>query len=185
MGKIWDEKSIREVFVELDKITGLSGAELPIAFGNAKGMLGCFIISNGPRFRFSNHWFKDPEWPVESALDVIRHEYAHYLDWAENGYTSHGSSWKSCCIRVGAVPSRLYSEELSECYKRKHKKEEERLNRLNKYKTGQVIEHPQYGTGVITELDKKEHSVIARVNFISKGVKALDLNWIDCNCVIK
>lgn len=185
MGKIWDEKSIREVFEELDKSTGLSGAELPIYFGNAKGTLGCFIIKNGPAFRFSDYWFKDPEWPEESALDVIRHEYAHYMDWSLTGYTSHGSSWKTCCIRVGAVPSRLYSEGRSEYYKNKHKKEEDRLAHLNKYKTGQAIEHPQYGTGIITVLDKKERSIIARVDFGEKGVKTLDLNWIDCNCTIE
>lgn len=185
MGKIWDEKSIREVFEELDKSTGLSGAELPIYFGNAKGTLGCFIIKNGPAFRFSDYWFKDPEWPEESALDVIRHEYAHYMDWSLTGYTSHGSSWKACCTKVGAVPSRLYSEGRSEYYRRKHKRDEAKITRLNKYETGQAIVHPQYGTGVIKALDKKEHAVIARVDFGVKGIKALDLGWIDCNCTIE
>ena len=184
MGKIWDEQSIREVFAELDNRTGLSGAELPIYFGNAKGRLACFICG-GPAFRFSDYWFKNTDWPIESALDVIRHEYAHYMDWSENGYTSHGSSWKTCCIKVGAVPSRLYSEGRSEYYKNKHKREEDRFIRLNKYKTGQSIVHPQYGVGVIALLDKKERSIVAHVDFGPKGIKALDLNWIDCNCAIK
>lgn len=112
---IWDEARIRAEIARLDGITGLSGAKLPILFFNARRTLGQFGVHdpNGAElmyFRFSHHWFQRPDWPAEHALDVIRHEYAHYVNWVRHRQSGHNSSWKKCCILVGARPERLHRE---------------------------------------------------------------------------
>lgn len=94
--KVWDEERIREEFKKLDSITGLHGADLPITFGKAKHTLGCFYIDTinkkPKKFHFSLFYFGNPKWSEASALDVIRHEYAHYMDYMFNGNSSHGAS---------------------------------------------------------------------------------------------
>lgn len=77
MNKKWTEADIREEMAKLDLKTGLNGAELPISFNNSKCTLGLYYSTNGGSFKFSNYYFQDPNWPIEAALDVIRHEYAH------------------------------------------------------------------------------------------------------------
>lgn len=77
MKTIWTEAAIRAEMTKLDKKTGLKGAELHISFNNAKCILGVYYSTNGGSFKFSNYYFQDTKWPIESALDVIRHEYAH------------------------------------------------------------------------------------------------------------
>lgn len=64
MSKEWNEASIREEIAKLDEKTGLNGAALPIRFGKAKRVLGCYIPSkDGSFFRFSKLYFKNPDWP--------------------------------------------------------------------------------------------------------------------------
>ena len=74
MSTIWDEQSIREELAKLDLKTGLQGALLPINFNNAKCTLAMYSSQNGGKFTFSNYYFQDSNWPIEEALDVIRHE---------------------------------------------------------------------------------------------------------------
>lgn len=112
---IWDEARIRAEIARLDRITGLSGAKLPILFFNARRTLGQFGIHDPDGaelmyFRFSHHWFQRADWPAEHALDVIRHEYAHYVNWVRHRQKGHNSSWKKYCILVGARPERLHRE---------------------------------------------------------------------------
>ena len=94
--KVWDEERIREEFKKIDSITGLHGADLPITFGKAKHTLGCFYfhtINKKPyKFHFPLLYFGDPEWSEASALDVIRHEYAHYMNCVLHGESGHGAS---------------------------------------------------------------------------------------------
>ena len=89
MKNIWTETAIRKEFARLDAKTGLKGATLPISFGNAKCTLGSYSSAGGGAFRFSRHYFDDPLWPIEEALDTIRHEYAHYMD--HMGIWQHGT----------------------------------------------------------------------------------------------
>lgn len=80
MKTVWNEATIRAEIAKLYKKTGLSGTELPISFNNAKCTLGVYYSIDGGLFKFSNYYFQDPEWPIESALDVIMHEYAHHME---------------------------------------------------------------------------------------------------------
>lgn len=78
MKEVWSETSIHAEFAKLDKRTGLKGAELPISFNNARCTFGLYDSTDGESFKFSNYYFQNPDCPIESALDVIRHEYAHH-----------------------------------------------------------------------------------------------------------
>ncbi|MCM1364500.1 MAG: SprT-like domain-containing protein [Faecalibacterium sp.] len=176
---IWDEERIREEIAKLDLITGLEGRNLPIVFGNARHRLGSFYAGENMSFRFSNYWFGNPEWTVESALDVIRHEYAHYMNWVINRERGHGNSWKACCIRVGALPRRLYNSEIDNYYKELHLKEDELFDELSKYKNGHKVTHPKYGKGVIKSIEKSGSFMFAVVSFESVGEKRIDLKWLD------
>jgi len=182
---IWNEKEIREEMQRLDKITGKSGSELPIYFDNSQRKLGCFWPKE-MEFTFSNYYFKDDEWSIECALDVIRHEYAHYLDVVLYGNCGHGRTWKMCCGIVGARPERLYNDAQDEYYKKKHRKEEALLEEIEmiskKYIKGNKIIHPQFGTGVI--LGVLGSGINRRVNilFDDSVNKEFSLKWIDERC---
>lgn len=60
---------------------------------------------------------------MESALDVIKHEYAHHMDHMIYGHGGHGSTWKLCCGIVGASPIRCYNESRADYYRQKHLEE--------------------------------------------------------------
>ncbi len=80
MKTVWTETAIRSEMARLDKRTGLKGAELPIRFNNARCTLGLYDSTDGGSFKFSNYYFQDLDWPMESALDVIKHEAAYNKD---------------------------------------------------------------------------------------------------------
>lgn len=178
---LWNEKTIREEFKRLDSITGLKGAELPIRFGKATSYLGLYYYAEGKGFYFSTYYFDDPDFQVESALDVIRHEYAHYMNHVlYNGY-GHDKMWKKCCKTVGAIPIRCYNEERNGYRKAKRQKELNQEKKLGMYKVGQYITHPHFGKGVIENIEKSGNSFIADIGF-DTGFKRLSLEWIDKNC---
>lgn len=184
MNIIWDEKRIRRELERLDGITGLHGAELPMTFGNARFTLGQF--SGCPmEFRFSNYWFQDPNWPVECALDVIRHEYAHYMDYEIYGNSSHGSTWKTCCCAVGAAPRRLYSEEQEEYYRRRHQKEDEMNRKYDTYQVGDLLLHPRYEFGKICSIEGEGVNRYVLVDFDTVGMKKLAVRWVAENCEVE
>lgn len=176
---IWEEKRIRDVIASIDKETGLSGAEVEIRFDNARQRLGCFSCQDDMYFSFSVNWFHNPEWPEEAALDVIRHEYAHYMDWMVYKKIGHGKTWKACCVKVGAVPVRLYSDSRCDYYKSKEITEKNRQQSLSKYEEGQTIKHPLYGNGTIISIKKNGRTLIAGVLFEHYGTKSLDLSWLE------
>jgi hypothetical protein len=182
MNTIWNEAAIRREFARLDAKTGLKGAKLPITFGNAKGTLGSYTSANGGAFRFSRHYFNDASWPVEEALDTIRHEYAHYMDHMVYGNMGHGASWKKCCLEVGALPIRCYSRERAKYYQDKHEKEQQKSSVLDQYTTGCFIVHPKFGTGKIVEIVGTDHTRYAVVTFKNMENKKLSLTWVDENC---
>lgn len=90
-------------------MAGLHGIDLIIDFGNAKNTLGCFVRVGGKphKFRFSKVYFEDDTFSIHEAYDVIRHEYAHYMNHEIHGDMvdgKHSEKWKECCRRVGARP---------------------------------------------------------------------------------
>ena len=178
----WTESAIREEISKLDKKTGLHGARLPISFNNARCALGMYSPADGGSFKFSNYYYQDPNWPIEEALDTIRHEYAHYMDYVLYNHCAHGSTWKHCCTIVGAMPIRCYNEKRADYYRQKHLKEESLSKRYDEYYIGDIILHPKYGKGVIKDVQGESISRIITVEFTSVGEKVLGLSWVDTNC---
>lgn len=178
----WTESTIREELSRLDKKTGLKGSSLPISFNNARCTLGLYSSVNGGSFKFSNYYFQDPSWPVEEALDTIRHEYAHYMDHILYGHGGHGSTWKLCCGVIGAMPIRRYNEKRAEYYRQKHLEEDKLSEHYDTYRIGDAIEHPMFGTGVIIDIFGESVTRSVIVEFTSAGVKKLGLAWVDTNC---
>ena len=182
---IWTEERIRDELRRLDGITGLHGAELPIRFGQATYTLGSFYA--GPEgkmaFRFSNVYFQDPTWPKALALDVIRHEYAHYLDWMIYGNAGHSGTWKYCCAKVGALPVRCYSDRRFDIEVDLQQRKESLLESLQNYEVGQTVLHPVYDEGIITAISDDGIHSIATVKFQEDGIKQLSLSGIEENCI--
>lgn len=187
MNAICTEARIREELKRLDQKTGLCGADVPIVFNNVKRTLGSFSAHNGKakRFYFSNHYFQNQDFPVEEAIDTIRHEYAHYMDFVINGNLGHSTSWKQCCIRVGALPIRLYSEDRADHHRKKHEKERQENMKLAQFSLGTIIEHPRFGHGVVLSSTGTDSSRILHVDFSTVGQKALSASWVLNNCKSK
>lgn len=181
----WDEAAIRAELARLDGITHLNGAALPIRFGSGRSTLGYFGYPSSGEcyFRFSLYYYGDPDWPDEEALDTIRHEYAHYMDYVRHGHSGHGAAWKACCREIGALPQRLYDKSRAEYYTRLHKREAEEAARFSSaYAAGGRIVHPRYGVGVIEEVTVDAATHYALIRFGEAGTKKLDLAWVEKNC---
>lgn len=115
---IWTVDKIREIYRALDQKTGLRGGELPIILQSTRKRLGAFYPSPGhEKFSFSLQYLNDPDFPESEAIQLLRHEYAHYYDytakiwkWLPPGRTSHhGVDWKFACSMISALPRRCYS----------------------------------------------------------------------------
>lgn len=113
----WSVEKIREVMRYLDQKTGLRGAELPIRLGTAQYHLGSYNCTEGHmRFSFSARFLNDPLFRESEAIELIRHEYAHYYVHAadlrrfflDGRSWHHGPSWKYACRMVGASGRRAY-----------------------------------------------------------------------------
>lgn len=116
----WTEEEFRSLLRALDAKTGLKGAELPIRFDKLAGSLGIFVGGKDPAkwaLRFNLRYFNDPKWAEIEAINVVRHEYAHYyVDAAgvekyirrENNCPHHGLPWKWACGMVGSKPIRCH-----------------------------------------------------------------------------
>ena len=184
MDKIWSEERIRNVMKELDKKTGLKGAMLPIIFTKSRGTIGYFSVVGGKsnRFAFSDYYYQDPDWPAEMAIEMIKPEDAHDLDYETYGKAGHGPTWKICCGKLGIAPLRLYSENGANYYINKHKLNEAKSEKLDRYDSGVCIEHPKYGKGVIKEIVGAGAKRLAKVEFAEAVEKLLSLSWIDEKC---
>lgn len=116
----WSIEKIRAVMVHLDRKTGLHGAELPMKMGKAVSYLGRYYCGERKSFYFSTHYLNDPAFRESEAIELIRHEYAHYYvdavglqQFFRDGRAyHHGPSWKYACRMVGASGGRVYGEPL-------------------------------------------------------------------------
>lgn len=105
----WDVEDIRDVIKSLDEKTGMDGASLPIYLYKVLGdgnTLGTYHPSNDNKWRsfsFSLAYFNDDNFKDLAAIDVIRHEYCHYLvdaldlNTVFNDKDGHGIAWKTVC----------------------------------------------------------------------------------------
>ncbi len=184
MNNIWTESRIREELQRLDQKTGLSGAKLPIVFNNAKCTLGSFsTFKDKPRqFCFSNYYFQNKDFPYEEAVDIIRHEYAHYMDFVIYGGCGHGATWRQCCIRIGALPTRLYSEERANYHRKKHEAELQEKGMLDRFLPGTIVEHPRFGSGEVLCSSGADNGRVLQIVFSKVGQKTLNASWVLNNC---
>lgn len=178
----WNEAAIRRELARLDARTGLHGAQLLISFSRAKTILGQFSAEGEGSFRFSTVYFHDPTWPVEEALNVIRHEYAHYMEHVLYGKGGHGSTWKKCCSAVGAVPQRCYSSRVARLLQGKHEQERALSGQCDSYRVGDRIEHPRFGAGRIEAIQGESVHRLAVLSFDTGEKKTLGLAWLHQNC---
>lgn len=181
---IWPEERIREELRRLDRKTRLHGADLSIVFDPKRKTLGSYHPIE-KSLHFSMNYFEDPSWSEQSALDTIRHEYAHYMDHMLNGHMKpphHGPKWKACCLAIGAPPERLYNPEREKMYKRQNLKMASTAIRYGLYEVGKTIIHPTFGSGMIVETNGEGPSRILDVKFSAFGLKRLGAAWVDKNC---
>lgn len=120
--KNWTEEKFRFVISNLDKKTGLFGAELDIELAEDEDFIAAYCTSGERKyFRFNLSRFNDPNFKEFAAIDVIRHEYAHYYchvaelkRWIydnEMGLGGHGKPWEYACKMVEIEPNRYYDDE--------------------------------------------------------------------------
>lgn len=180
----WTEQMIRNEIERLDKITELSGSNLPIRFSNGFTTLGLFHYESSSLmwFSFSTKYFHSDNFSKEEALDTIRHEYAHYMNKVLYNGIGHDRTWRKCCTEVGAVATRLYSGVLNDYYLKKETEKENLHRELRKYKTTSVINHPLFGIGKIISIFGDDVDMIFEVNFKSIGTKMITAKWIHENC---
>ena len=121
----WTEDKIRYIIRKLDEKTGLNGLALPVKLNRAKCRIGYFRYPRTEEhagteiFGFSLAFLNDPDTPEAAAVDLIRHEYAHYYVYTTKLYRyyktyaylhGHGSDWIWACKLVGAVPKARYEK---------------------------------------------------------------------------
>lgn len=141
----------------------------------------------------------------DDKLDLYRHEYAHYMQFhieipQEYQFQSglHGSAWKYCCSLVGAAPSEYYrfgkgmerhdyEKALRNPWKNPHaalldiahrkREAEDSRNRMIRYRKGDTVIHPKFGTGTVEELEQMTGSVRLTIRF-SDAVRKIDQKWL-------
>lgn len=189
----WSVDRIRTEIARLDEKTGLNGRSLPIRLNMARCILGQFFFRNEePReFCFSSRFFEAEDFSCAEALDVIAHEYAHYMDCVLNGKFSdgpHGESWKECCRIIGARPFRYYMSELNQYALEREKKQQDKMLRAKSlaqiFCRGKTVHHPAYGTGEIVSLEADEINQRINILFADGNQRLLDLDWVGGHCTL-
>lgn len=179
----WPKERIRQEIQRLDGITGLNGSGVTIRLYEEREPLGCFTFIDPVRmtFGFSSTRFEDPKFTQAEALDVIRHEYAHFMEYRLFGEsTDHGPNWKACCKKIGARPQTFYTEEWRQLARTREKAVQERT-RLDGFSVGSRLNHPEFGAGVVEGVQRFPTMTLISVRF-SQGVKVLDVDWARKNC---
>ena len=191
----WPESRIREELKRLDRMTGLHGSELPIRFTDSKRTLGMYFHADSKKqhFAFSRHYFENPDFSNAEALDTIRHEYAHFMVdeiYGANADRSHGNMWKACCRRVGARPQRLYNAKVNQTHLNREQAEQERENSivsfLDSIKPGTLLNHPSFGAGRVTDIDKTPLNARVTIRFdADQTCRRFGAQWVAQNCTMR
>lgn len=182
----WPKDAIRREIRRLDQQTGLKGADITVRLYEEPEPLGCFTFIDPVRmtFGFSSTRFEDPRFTQAEALDVIRHEYAHFMEYRLFGEsTDHGPNWKACCKQIGARPSTYYTEDWKSLARQRDRMAQER-NRVDGFSPGKHIVHPAYGEGTVEGIQRMSAMTFVSVRF-GQMVKTLDVNWARQNCQYK
>lgn len=186
--KIWTEADFRRELRRLDQYVKetqgivLNGGQLPIVYSQrAKCMLGAYYPGQ-KMFKFSLLFFNS-DVPEACALDVIRHEYAHYYADVVFGVNrGHGAQFKAACRIVGANPNTYYSKDFEAAAREKEARSAAVYR--STVSPGQRVRHPSFGEGRVLSVDCKQTTAWLRVDFGSSGIKLLDEAWLRANGIL-
>lgn len=180
--KSWAEEDFRKELRRLDEMVkrsqgiDLVGAELDIEFSMTRCTLGMYYPKE-KKLKFSLLFFNS-DVPEACAIDVIRHEYAHYYNDVvfeiDHGH-GHGAQFKAACRIVGAHPSTYYSKEFESSARKREKRDAREYK--SELKIGQRICHPFFGAGAVLDVDNKKDSALLTIDFGDKGVRIIDEIW--------
>lgn len=180
--KNWTEVDFRRELRKIDRHIketqglDLGGAKLDIVCSTrVKRALGTYYPRD-KKFRFSLSFFNS-DVPESCAIDVIRHEYAHYYtDVVMKAKCDHGPAFKTACRIVGANPSTYYSRTFEENERKKEAYNAQRY--VSAVKVGTRITHPVFGEGLVLCVENSNTSAILTVDFKKVGLKKLDELWL-------
>ena len=189
----WPEERIRAEMKRLDGITGLCGATLPIRFLRRARRLGAFCLDaneNPLYFSFTQSYFENPEFSESEALDVIRHEYAHYMKhvlYPGKVEPHHGPLWHLCCLQVGAAPNRYYNTKYAQhLHQREAEKAQDNADVFDFMETldmGQAIDHPTFGEGAIASVVHTKDNARVNIIFEDGTQRMFSAKWVMENCL--
>lgn len=188
----WPEERIRAEMKRLDGITGLCGATLPIRLIRRARRLGSYHYDcneNPLYFTFTQSYFEDPDFPETEALDVIRHEYAHYMKnvlYPGREEPHHGPLWHLCCLQVGAAPNRYYNTKYARhLHQREAEKAQDNADVYDFMETldvGQAIDHPTFGEGAIASVARTKDNARVTIVFEDGTQRMFSAKWVMENC---
>lgn len=99
------ESFIRNEMERLDLLTGISTAESPIFLTDSYNLVGTYSPFTYPDcFSFSRKFFSDEDINTETLLYIVRHEYAHCMNFRFYGQRGHGWWFKHCCEIINCYP---------------------------------------------------------------------------------
>lgn len=186
--KEWNEEDFRKELRRLDQYVkrsqgiDLVGGELDIEYSErARCTLGMYYPKE-KKFKFSLLFFNS-DVPEACAIDVIRHEYAHYYADVVMGYShGHGSLFKTACRIVGANPSTYYSKTFEASARKKEEWDARTYD--SAVKEGQLVLHPQFGEGNVLLINKLRDTALLKIDFGKYGIRIIDETWLKNNGVV-
>ncbi|MBQ3004643.1 MAG: SprT-like domain-containing protein [Clostridia bacterium] len=183
--KVWTVEDFRRELKKIDDYVfetqgiELAGAEFEIKINDRMEKIYGLCDCVNMRFTFSSRFFNS-DIPESCAIDVIRHEYAHYYAYAVFGdFCHHNWKFKKACLIVGATPQSCYTQ----AYKNREREKERKANLTFESTTrkGKMVKHPEYGFGVIQEVKNTKTTAILTVKFEGGVIKKVDEKWLRKN----
>lgn len=183
--KEWTESDFRRELRKIDDYVRetqnieLSGCELEIVIPpRISGAIAAYYPCE-KKFEFSQKFFNS-DIPENCAVDVIRHEYAHYyVDVVLGKRCGHREPFKSVCRLIGVNRDIYFTKEFEEMERQREKWQHIKYDSC--VKIGQRINHPVYGYGIVEDIVNKQTSASVIIDFGKKGVKVVDDMWLRQN----
>lgn len=179
--KSWSEEDFRQELRRLDEMVkrsqgiDLVGAELDIEFSRARCTLGMYY-SKEKKFKFSLLFFNS-DVPEACAIDVIRHEYAHYYNDVVFGIDhGHGTQFKAACRIVGAHASTYYSKEFESSARMRE--EWDAMRYVSNVFPGQRVMHPFFKEGYVVKVENKKTTAMLTIDFGKHGIRVIEEEWL-------
>lgn len=91
------------------------------------------------------------------------------------GNSSHSASWKACCRKIGALPSRIYNPKVEEINLYIENKQKKLDSQIESIKKGNMVIHPTYGIGIVNSISDDKRKLY--VNF-NNEMRCLSAPWV-------